>query len=204
MAGININPNSKTAIVYFYCDFQDNIKQTTAGLLGSFLAQLLDQGAGALQLDEVEKLFKKKGTQFDSSLVDDLQALLPSFISQFSKVLLVIDAVDECADRVNFLHGLQWIRGLGNVSLLVTSRNELDIKLEFEGLPCSAVKPDDTATDIEMYIVNEIERQPRLQHLRFDTKSQIIDSLMKQAKGMFVSLSPPDHAEITADYLIFD
>lgn len=124
----------------------------------------------------------------DSSSVEGLQKALPSVARQFSKVILIIDALDECTNRMDFFREIKWFRTLEKVNLLVTSREEFDIKFEFEGLPSLMINPTNIAGDIEMYIINEIERQPKLQRLKQTMKSQIIRSLMEQADGMFVVL----------------
>lgn len=133
----------------------------------------------------IEELYQQRGP-LHNSLVESLHSILPSITSQFSKVVFVVDAIDECADRVGFLRSIKRFRTLEKVNLLVTSRYELDIKLEFEGLPDLVIKPSNITSDVELYIVNEIERQPKLRRLRETTKSEITCSLVEQANGMFV------------------
>lgn len=167
------------------------MKQTVTGLLGSILAQLLIQ----LQNkkigipEEIQELYQRRGPLLDSSSIEGLQKALPSVTRQFSKVILIIDALDECANRMDFLQKIKWFRTLEKVNLLVTSREEFDIKLEFEGFPSLMISPNNIAGDIELYIINEIERQPKLQRLKQAMKSKIIRSLVEQADGMFVALS---------------
>lgn len=177
---------SDTAIAYFYCDFQERMKQTTAGLLGSVIAQLLGQLQNMKIPEEIQELYQQKSHLLDNSSVECLQGALPSIIRQFSKVIFVVDALDECANRIDFLESIKWFRNLEKVNLLVTSRDELDIRLEFEGLPSLMIGPKNITSDIELYIVNEIERQPKLRRLKQTMKSQIICSLVAQSDGMFV------------------
>lgn len=162
------------------------MKQTTAGLLGSVIAQLLSQQQKMKIPEEVQQLYQRKGSQLDSSSVENLQKALPLITRQFSKIIVVIDALDECANRRDFLQSIKWLRNLEKVNLLVTSRDELDIKLEFEGLPSLMISSNNIANDIELYIINEIERQPKLRRLKETMKSEIICSLVRQADGMFV------------------
>lgn len=165
------------------------MKQTTVGLLRSIIAQLLSQLQKTKIPEEIQELYQRKSPLLDSLLVESLQKVLPSIIREFSKVIFVVDALDECTNRVDFLQNIKWFRTLENVNLLVTSRDEFDIKLEFEGLPSLMINPSNIASDIELYIVNEIERQPKLRRLKETMKSKITCSLMEQADGMFVVLS---------------
>lgn len=162
------------------------MKQTTAGLLGSIIAQLLSQQQKMKIPKEVQGLYQRKNSQLDSSSIESLQKALPSITRQFSKIIVVIDALDECANRGDFLQSIKWFRNLEKVNLLVTSRDELDIKLEFEGLPSLMISSNNIANDIELYVINEIERQPKLRRLKETIKSEIICSLVRQADGMFV------------------
>lgn len=162
------------------------MKQTTAGLLGSVTAQLLSYLQKMKIPEDIEKLYQRNRTELDSSATESLMKVLPVITHQFSKVILVIDALDECANRTDFLQSIKWLRTLEKVNLLVTSRDELDIKLEFEDLPNLMIGPNNIASDIELYIVSEIERQPKLRRLKETMKSDIICSLVGQADGMFV------------------
>lgn len=183
------SPGSEIAVAYFYCDFHEKMKQTTAGLLRSITAQLLSQLQKSKIPEEIQELYQRKSPLLDNSLVESLQNVLPSIIREFSKVVFVVDALDECTNRADFLRNIKWFRTLEKVNLLVTSRDEFDIKFEFEGLPSLMINPSNIASDIELYIVNEIERQPKLRRLKETMKSKIICSLVEQADGMFVVLS---------------
>ncbi|KAG0636036.1 hypothetical protein HOY80DRAFT_393871 [Tuber brumale] len=79
---------------------------------------------------------------------------------------------------------LRELSGLSNINILIVSRDHLNIKLHFEGLPSLGIRKTDVAKDIELYISDGIERNGKLKRLSSSIKHEIIDALVKGARGM--------------------
>ena len=119
----SLKPN--TAVVFYYFDFTDPIKQTPEGFLRSLLAQLSQQCPRPP--DALLSLYQnyKNSTAPIRALIDCSKDL----INEFQEVFVVIDALDECRDRPKLLDGINSMRESPNdiLHLLVTSRHEEDL-----------------------------------------------------------------------------
>lgn len=157
------------------------------GFLGSIIAQLIQGKVGTLNI--LESLYNN----VNSSLIPrnllpsdvwKLEDTLHAIIRKFFRIIIVIDALDECAEQDDIFRVVERLRGLRNLSLLVTSRDQLEIRLQFTNLSILSIKKDDVSVDIENFVSSELQRQPKLVRLKFETKSDITAALVKGSKGM--------------------
>lgn len=180
MSEVYKSSNIAPAAIYFYCDFKDSLKQTAIGLFGSLIAQLVQKLPKIP--DDLENLYYQSDNGNKPPDIYYLEECLRSIINGFSKVVVVIDAFDECVERNLVFERLERLRG--KVNLLITSRDELDIKLQFEALPSLLISENDVTPDIERFVTNELNRHPKLKRLKPTTKSDITFSLAEGANGM--------------------
>lgn len=113
-----------------------------------------------------------------------LENTLHEIVRRFPRVIIVIDALDECTQHTDLFRVVGRLRRLKNLSLLITSRDDLDIRLEFANLSSMSIKNDDVSVDIENFVSGELLRQPKLARLKSTTKSDITTSLVKGSRGM--------------------
>lgn len=86
--------DQRTGIAHIYCSFQRQAEQTPRELLAGLLKQLMGQRASsARRLEEFYHEFRKTGLRPSS---EDIQRTLQSVAATYSKVFIVIDALDEC------------------------------------------------------------------------------------------------------------
>lgn len=180
MSEVYTSSNATPAVIYFYCDFKDSLKQTTVGLLGSLIAQLIQKKSEIP--DDIENLYQRCDGGEKPPSVSNLGRCLYSIVKEFSKVVVIIDALDECVERDSLFEKLEWLQG--NTNLLITSRGELEIKLQFENLPSLEMREEDVSPDIKLFVSSELMRQPKLRRLKLATKLEITSSLTKGANGM--------------------
>ncbi|CUS07291.1 unnamed protein product [Tuber aestivum] len=171
-------------LAYFYCDFKQTSKQKATNLIGSIIWQVANQKPTMPR--DVENFFLAKSGDGPPSL-SGLIDLLRHLSARIPKLAIVVDAVDECGDSLQptMLETLRELAGISNVNLLVVSRDHLNIKLHFEGLPRLGIQKKDVAKDIELFISQSIERKGKLKRLSSHTKQEVIDALVKGAQGMF-------------------
>ncbi|KAG0636034.1 hypothetical protein HOY80DRAFT_1055478 [Tuber brumale] len=171
-------------LAYFYCDFKQVSKQNATSLIGSIIWQIASQELTMLQ--DVEDYFSEKLRDGPPKL-PGLINLLRHLLRRIPKLAIVVDALDECRDSLQpiMLETLRELSGLSNINLLVVSRDHLNIKLHFEGLPSLGIQKEDVAKDIELYISREIEQYGKLKRLSSSIKREIVDALVKGARGMF-------------------
>ena len=172
-----------------YCDHKNQEGQTAEKLVASLTNQLARQYYNwRLAFPaEVKVLYnKEKDKKKDLTLKDHISLFL-SLVKYFSKVFVVIDALDECSNsdrgRNIFISALQGLRS--SVRMLVTSRNLDYIKEEFK----DAVQVDIRADigDVTVYLENYMKRRVSYGvHLFQDSQLQneIASLISKNCDGM--------------------
>jgi len=169
-------------VVFYYCNY--NEKVSCEGLLCSLLQQLLQRRTFiSPDVRDVYEKHIKKGTM---PSMHECSKLLQSEVSTLSRTFVVLDALDECSDRIRdqFLFQLRALRP--KLSLLITTRPHIvnihadtGISLEIRG----------TDHDIKKYIEGHIQKQSKLKrHVERDPSlhANIIDTIIEKAKGMSV------------------
>ncbi|KAF6832422.1 hypothetical protein CMUS01_06914 [Colletotrichum musicola] len=162
----------RVGIAFFFFTFNDETKQDTSSMLRALLLQL----SGQLEKpdpklgkspSELEKLYKnyKRATPPDRSLLECLHQTCTSF----QHVYILLDALDESPrdiHRVAMLEALAVMTGWShcNLHLLVTSRDEVDIREELEAIQVEVIslKNDEVAQDISLYVSRHLRDDRRL------------------------------------------
>jgi hypothetical protein len=116
-----------------------------------------------------------------------LQAALIHILEAFDDAYIVLDALDECAERKDLL---KWIMEMvswrkGKLHLLATSRPEEDIAKHLRLLDPYQVRmePDLVTGDITRYIDGILEVEDRWSD---EVKATIKSTLLESAGGMYV------------------
>jgi hypothetical protein len=138
--------------------------------------------------DGLEELFSVYADSRRSPSPDELKSTLKSIIGGFENVYIVFDALDECANRPEFLKLLEEIHGwnLDSLHLLATSRREQDIEEALSDLVSHQVFMDKdlVAGDIEVYVSRTLDNDPKFCRCSAEMKENIKATLMEGAHGM--------------------
>ena len=182
--------NPSEGLAFFYCDYRNADTQSAALILRSLIKHAAMQSEDAL-LDLLDFIKKQDAPESLSShpAMSDLQNLFLKMTGHFDTFYVVIDALDECADRRRF-EVLDILNGLRRndstvLKFMFASREDPDIADALEGFQKLEVTAD--SNDIEMFVAAEIERRIRDGRLRIDhpeVKERIIDKLSYSADGM--------------------
>ena len=170
---------------YFYCDFKDSSYQNPVNVIGSLIGQLAKQQIAFPEC--VQRLYDDHSQGRVRPSIEELFDLIQDVLKgELRHTYLVLDALDECTDRTELLMGLVKLNSYSdlNVNILVTSREERDIKQEFNGLPSHCLKEADIAGDVELYVTAEMEKEKRLKNMTPVVKLRIKSTLVEGAKGM--------------------
>jgi hypothetical protein len=141
--------DENVGIAYIYCNFQQRDVQTAEGLLRSLLKQL----AGELSplVDCVKHLYNRRGAKQTPPSFNDFSRALQSVAAMYSRVFIVVDALDECqasdSCRSTFLSEIFSLQVKTGVSFFATSRPIPDIEGEFKG----CVRREILASDEDVY-----------------------------------------------------
>lgn len=169
-------------IAYIYCAYREQT-HTAASLIASLLKQLLQQVQHVSgNILDVYKHHRDKKTR---PPLHEYSRLLASQVRHFSKIFIVIDALDECSEEEKIREQLmtEVRKLLPSVSLLVTSRDIPDMKPKFTGAARLEIRASDG--DIRQYLESRIttelaeflERDKTLQ-------SNILTTIVEKAQGM--------------------
>ncbi|KGO75326.1 NACHT nucleoside triphosphatase [Penicillium italicum] len=178
---------SSIGIGFFYFSFRDESKKDSSGMLRALLLQLSAQlEGGEKDLQELHMLYKS-GTPPVDALLNSLRQT----ICKFSDTYILLDALDESPrndKREGVLAAVEKIRqwGLPTLHLLVTSRNEIDIRNSLGtsfGQDISMKNPE-TDLDIEKFISYQLRNDPKLQKWK-SRHEEIQEKLTSKAQGVF-------------------
>lgn len=174
--------NDDITLIYFYCDFKDSAKQNSVNIYGSLISQLIEKATEIP--DEVDALYSKCNNR--PAALKHLKNVFSGLIRSLSKVFIIIDGLDECTDRANFLDGLLELRNrpTGNTNVLITSRNDPATRLALSNVPNLTMEAKNVGADIELYVKSEIERRVKLRRLKPEMKAEITTRLVDGANGM--------------------
>ncbi|KAK5441925.1 hypothetical protein LTS15_011190 [Exophiala xenobiotica] len=185
-----------TPLAFFFCSRGENERRdptTIARTLVKQLASLSEETMRPLALEYDRQ--EQSGFSDGPPSLDRCQELILEILAISKRVILVIDALDEChlGTRGLLLKMLQNVSRTtgGETKCFVASRNDDDIVLQLEGVPNHYIKPTDSQTDIHRFvetIVTAAIRDRRLLRGKVsdELKRQIVRELSRGARGMFL------------------
>jgi len=148
---------------YFYVDFPQDKTRQLKYVLRSLLAQLLVNQPGLIQSrfqDLVRRMVDNSEPPSDAL---ELADLLVRASSHYSDVTLVLDALDECVPRDEFLPCFERLGTSGDIRIFVTSRRERDLRDLFKDKPNISLEVEGkhVLADMEKHIRTELENDYR-------------------------------------------
>ena len=130
------------------------------------------------------------GNGHQEPTLDDLQKTLQRILDGFSSTFIILDALDECAEREKLLNWIQTFilqKDLNlRVHLIVTSRPEQEIEEKFNFYYSLDLAKESENNDLKSYLDYHLQNDSNLQKWNSDTQKQIKLALMEQADGMYV------------------
>ena len=180
---------SASAYVYFFFDGRSAESELSLHekLVRSFIQQLWDQ------FDRMPSALEQvygEGPSHPQPSITALQDILQDIISQFEHVYVVIDALDECADRKRLL---SWIKTMPHwrreeLHALFSSRREPDIEdnlNEITGLQRMNFVGGSANPDIVKYVTEKLSEVERWSS---DIRVLVRSALLDGADGRYVKL----------------
>ena len=171
--------NENVVTLFIYCTYKEQAEQSVSNLAASMLKQIVqDRRAVSKDVKEIYDFHRLRATR---PTLQQLTDILISEIRTYSKVFIVVDALDECReDDTTRAMLLDVLRSLpGQVNLIVTSRNLPSIARDFEGAKRLHIRAKDD--DIKIYIEGRIASGRR--HLKI-LQEVIVNKIVENAKGM--------------------
>jgi hypothetical protein len=181
--------NQSSAFAYFFFDGKDGQKgsQTVGILIRSLIRQFSTAYGGVPAV--LAKLYHSCHDGGAQPSVESLQATLLLILEAFDDVYIVLDALDECAERTAVL---KWIKQTtswrkSKLHLLATSRPEEEIAKDLRLLDPDHVniKQDLVSRDIERYINSILYDEDSFEQWGDEINANIKNTVLESAGGMY-------------------
>ena len=130
------------------------------------------------------------GNGHQEPTLDDLQNTFQRILDGFSSTFIILDALDECAEREKLLNWIQtfilWKDINLGLHLIVTSRPEQEIEDKFKSYHYLDLVEESENHDLQAYLDYQLQNDSDLKKWNSGIQDQIKLTLMKQADGMYV------------------
>lgn len=181
------------ALAYFYCDRDQPDHREPASVLRSFLRQLsVPRNNDAIPGLTVQMYNQKRHNAFISGKLKlrESQAVLTNLFETYSRTTLVVDALDEC-DRKTRLDFMKIVKksiaeSSKPVVILISSRQDGDIKRLFEDGPSLEIRAIDNRDDIARFVNHEVTASKSFwrDQISPELKELICNTLVDGSEGM--------------------
>ena len=182
----NVFSGKGTIVLYYFCDYKDPKTQSMRKAIETLLADICRQSHAALAfMADMSGRYRQAGS---SCSMPELFEAFMKCLEMGSRTYVVVDALDECNDRVGLVTLLKRAANTApSLCLLMTSREEHDIQESMEGIPHLSLGALDMAHDIETYVTSELRRLLESKKLKLRDASlaeKIRTILTSKADGM--------------------
>jgi len=142
-----------------YCNYREKDVQIPVNLIASLWSQLVQQDSLSSNVRDLYKDHNRRGTR---PALSEVSKILRSETSRYSKIFVIVDALDECPEagrsRAILLTELRALQP--TVNLMATSRFLDSIAREFEGVIQLEISA--SIKDLQEYVRGRISCESRL------------------------------------------
>jgi Cdc6-like AAA superfamily ATPase len=178
--------DGSVGIAYLYYNIQDENGQKPEDMLASLLKQLVQEQS--FVPDCVKSLYNRHKDKRTRPSIDEISNTLCSVTSNYSRVFIIVDAVDECQVkngwRKEFLTKIFNLQTNHRANLFATSRFIPEIEKQFEGSMRLEIRA--RKNDVQKYINEHMSRlRPFVSEnplLQDEIKREIVETV----DGMYV------------------
>jgi hypothetical protein len=171
-------------VAYLYCNYKRQAEHTTPNLLAAILKQLVQDRPSIAQL--LSGLYDHHQVRRTRLSLEETVSALRSVLGNYSKVYIIIDALDECPERdgtrsqlLKLCHSLQ---GQTDLRMMATSRHISDIVAEFKDMPQVEVRASNA--DVKRYVEGKIDRLAKCVQRDRDLQELVKDRIVEAVDGM--------------------
>jgi hypothetical protein len=186
-------------VAYFYCNASEQQRTKTQEILGAIARQLsfngLDKPAEPAFLEAYNAQKKdadeKNADQIERLNVKTLTELIPRLVGDRTAMIL-IDALDECAERLDLLKAIKTIMEKASIKVIISGRSEICPDMPKDEFPTQvAIGQGENRDDIRKYVTAEMDHAISDKRLlkgkvRDQLKRTIVQKLNDSAQGMYV------------------
>ena len=177
--------DASVGIACIYCNFKRQADQMVDHLLASLLKGLL-QGQTNFPQD-VELLYQRHKSKGSRPSITEWSDTIKAITRDWSRIFLVIDALDECTGagtRSRLLKEIASLQDHVNVSFFATSRFIPDVLEEFNGQLMLEIRATDE--DVSTYITDRMTELPAFVRRNSMLQEEIVSKITAAVDGMSV------------------
>jgi hypothetical protein len=179
--------DGNVGIAYIYCNFRQRGVQTAEGLLRSLLKQLAQELFPLA--DCVKHFYNRRGAKQIPPSFSDFSRALRSVAAMYSRVFIVVDALDECqasdSCRSTFLSEIFSLQAKTRANFFATSRPIPDIEGEFKGCLTREILASDE--DVYRYLDGHMSQLPKFILSLPELQKEIRTEITSAVEGMQVN-----------------
>lgn len=171
-------------VAYIYCNYKTQADQTATELAATILSQLYQERPSIAE--SVANLYDRHADRRTRPLLEEIQTTLRAVVSEYSKVYVVVDALDECLDhdgsRSQLLAMLRTLQSTANLSLMATSRFIPEVEQKFSLSPRLEIRA--SASDVKRFVAGQIYRLPGCVQREDELQKAVQDKISVAVDGM--------------------
>ncbi|KAK4170833.1 ankyrin repeat-containing domain protein [Triangularia setosa] len=173
----------RVGIAYLYCNFRRHADQKVEDLLSNLIRQLAQDQS--LFPECLKVLYDKHKGRTRPSL-DELSRALQTVANLFSRIFIVVDALDECqlGSQSKLLTEIFALQSKTGANIFATSRSILGITERFKDGVSLEIQAQ--PEDVERYIKGNVTRMPSCVTQNRDLQKEIITKITQAVDGMFL------------------
>lgn len=173
----------RSAVAYYYFNFQTKAEQQFVNLLRSLILQLSCQSLDICA--SVDRLTWQADSDIPS---EHLMGVVEEVLESFQEVFVVIDAFDECEQSEDVLRWFQKLLGVKDVTLhlLVSSRQDHRFRGVLEAPTTSNLAIDEHTfeKDIQLHVQEQLSTHSRMMRWSPSVHRNIEQSILANAGGL--------------------
>ncbi|KAH8816143.1 hypothetical protein F5884DRAFT_841856 [Xylogone sp. PMI_703] len=178
--------DANIGIAYIYCNFRRKDEQRDEDLLASLLKQL-SYGISSLPSD-MQALYDRHKERRTRPSFDELSSTLQAVVTLYSRVFIVIDALDECQVYegywTKFLSEISSIQVKTEANYFATSRIIPEIIKKFEGSMILEIRARDD--DMRKYLDSRLSDIQGVIKNEPDLQEEVKTGIIQAVPGMFL------------------
>jgi hypothetical protein len=177
--------DSSTGIAYLYCNFSRRDEQKVEHLLLSLLKQLTQERSPLPA--SIKTLYNHHKDKRTGPSFDEISRALHSVAAIYSRVFIIVDAVDESEAsegcQMRLLSEIFSLQAKCGANFFATSRPMTKIIEKFEGSTCLEIRAREN--DIRAYLDGHISILPRFVLRSPGLQEEIKNKIVKAVDGMY-------------------
>ncbi|KAK5996456.1 Serine/threonine-protein phosphatase 6 regulatory ankyrin repeat subunit B-like protein [Cladobotryum mycophilum] len=182
----DIHDYDSIGLAYIYCNFQRQQEQNINHMVASLVKQLAQhQPTLPHCIKTLHDVHRKKRTR---PSLEELLDTLKMLSQAYSKIFIVVDALDECelssGCLSRFVSELFELKRKHGVNILATSRFTPEIEKRFDGSAVLEIRADEG--DVRKYLEEHMQELPSVIKDNEKLQSDIIQKISNSIRGMFL------------------